>query len=412
MSKRGLVAALALIGLAAAAVAHLAGDRRVLEARLGASSLEAAAHYQCPMHPEIVADRPGTCPICGMTLQRVDDSTVGTRPDARPTDPNARAAVRPEARAPKFYRNPMRPDVVSPVPAKDEMGMDYVPVYDDGADAPTSDVPGHAAFTLSPERRQLIGVTTAPVERRPLAVEIRAVGRVAYDPKLYQAVVEYREAARSRDVLHESTLREAHAGADALIRGAHLRLRQLGLGDDQIAALTRDGSDPTALLLPGKSVWIYAQVYEHEAPLLRVGQTMTVTLPALPGERFTTTVAGIDPILDPATRTTRVRGLVATPAANLRPESFVDVTIAVPLGDQLAVPEDAVLDTGARAIVFVVRDDGTFEPRAVELGRAAAGYDEVRTGVVAGERVVTSANFLIDSESRFRAALAAYRGTH
>jgi multidrug efflux pump subunit AcrA (membrane-fusion protein) len=270
-------------------------------------------------------------------------------------------------------------------------------------------VPGHAAFTLSPERQQLIGVTKARVERRPLAVEIRAVGRVAYDPKLYQAVVEYREAVRSRHAISESSLREAHAGADALIRGARLRLRQLGLGDQQIAQLTRADADPTELLLPGKAVWVYAQVYEYEAPLVQPGQTMTVTSPALPGERFTTTVAAIDPILDPATRTIRVRGLVATPAATLRPESFVDVTIQVPLGDQLAVPEDAVLATGVHQVVFVVRDDGTFEPRAVELGRAAQGYYEARAGVAEGEQVVTSANFLIDSESRFRAALAAYQ---
>jgi hypothetical protein len=405
MSRRGIVAALALIALAAAVATHFAVDRRARDGGRDSTSSEVAAHYQCPMHPQIVSDQPGTCPICGMNLQRVED--------AARTPPPSELSTHEAARVPKFYRHPMRSDVVSPVPAKDEMGMDYVPVYDDdGAGTPANDVPGHAPFTLSPERRQLIGVTTAPVERRPLALEIRAVGRVAYDPKLYQALVEYREAARSRHVLHESTLREAQAGADALVRGASLRLRQLGLGDDQIAALTRDGSDPTALLLPGKSVWIYAQVYEHEAPLVRLGQTMTVTSPALPGTRFPTTVTAIDPILDPTTRTMRVRGLVATPEANLRPESFVDVVIAVPLGEQLAVPEDAVLDTGERALVFVVHDDGTFEPRAVELGQTAAGYAEVRSGLAEGERVVTSANFLIDSESRFRSALAAFRHTH
>jgi Cu(I)/Ag(I) efflux system membrane fusion protein len=156
-------------------------------------------------------------------------------------------------------------------------------------------------------------------------------------------------------------------------------------------------------------MWIYAQVYEYEAPLVAPGQAMVVTAPSLAGASFTTQVAAVDPVLDPMTRTVRVRGLLATPERNLRPESFVQVTIRVPLGEQLAVPEDAVLDTGDQRIVFVVREDGTFEPRSVELGREAGGYHEVREGLHEGERVVTTANFLVDSESRFRAALAAYQ---
>jgi len=366
---------------------------------------EGKAHYQCSMHPQIVSDQPGICPICQMKLQRVDDGDAGSQGAMLKDGPAADGAPR----APKFYRHPMRADVVSPVPAKDEMGMDYIPVYEDESAATAEDVPGHASFTLSRERQQLIGVTKARVERRPLEVEIRAVGRIAYDPKLYQAVVEYREAARSKRAVAGSTLPEAQSGAEALVRGARLRLRQLGLSEQQIGAVTKTTADPVELLLPGKSVWVYAQVYEYEAPLLKPGQTMVVTSPALPGERFTTEVMAVDPILDPMTRTTRVRGLVSTPEASLRPESFVDVVIRVPLGDQIAVPEESVLDTGEHQIVFTVKEDGTFEPRAVELGREAQGYYEVKTGLAEGDQVVTSANFLIDSESRFRAALAAYK---
>jgi len=109
------------------------------------------------------------------------------------------------------------------------------------------------------------------------------------------------------------------------------------------------------------------------------------------------------------TRTVRVRGLVASAGATLRPESFVDVKIRVPLGDKVALPQEAVLDTGEHRIVFVVRGEGRFEPRAVELGRKAGGYYEVLSGLDEGDAVVTSANFLIDSESRFRSALAAFR---
>jgi Cu(I)/Ag(I) efflux system membrane fusion protein len=318
------------------------------------------ARYQCAMHPQIVSDHPGVCPICGMKLRRVDE----------------------------------------PAPA----GTAAAPEPNGGG------VPGHAAFTLPTERQQLIGVTKAPVARRALDVEIRAVGRVAYDPGLYQAIVEYREAAQAGRALHASELPQARAGAVALLRGARLKLRQQGLSDAQIERLTRDRADPVELLLPGSAVWIYAEVYEYEAPLVAPGETMVVTAPSQPGRRFTTKVVAVDTILDPRTRTVRVRALLPTPNENLRPESWVDVTIHVPLGEVLALPQGAVLDTGEHQIVFVVKDDGTFEPRSVELGREAQGYYEVLSGVAAGEQVVTSANFLIDSESRFRAALAAFEG--
>jgi Cu(I)/Ag(I) efflux system membrane fusion protein len=119
-------------------------------------------------------------------------------------------------------------------------------------------------------------------------------------------------------------------------------------------------------------------------------------------------VASIDPILDAQTRTARVRALVSTPDAALRPESFVDVRIQVPLGRGLAVPRDALMDTGEHQFVFVVSGAGEFTPRAVTLGREAGEAYEVLAGLEPDEEVVTSANFLIDSESRFRAALAGF----
>jgi Cu(I)/Ag(I) efflux system membrane fusion protein len=188
-----------------------------------------------------------------------------------------------------------------------------------------------------------------------------------------------------------------------------LRLLQQGLSEDQVRALTKDNRDPVELLLPGDSVWVYAQVYEYEVPLVHPGQTMIVTVPSQPGREFHAKVAAVDAILDATTRTVRVRGLVSTPEKELRPESFVQVRIEVPLGEKLAVPTEAVLDTGDHQIVFVVEGEGRFEPRAVKLGRGAQGYYEVLDGLRDGDEVVTSANFLIDSESRFRAALATFK---
>jgi hypothetical protein len=346
--------------------------------------------YQCSMHPQIVSDEPGICPICRMTLTPVEEAPTASSGERKVVG----------------YRHPMRPDVISPTPATDEMGMAYIPIYEDESPPAAGSVPGHAPFTLSRERQQLIGVTRARVERRPLATAIRASGRVARDPMLYQAIIEYREAVTAKGQIKNSPWFEAHEGAEGLVRSAALKLRQQGLTPEQLAALGRDGAEPTNLLLPGMHAWVYAQVYEHELDLVRPGQPIVVTVPSLAGRTYDARVVAIDPTVDPATRTARVRALLATPEADLRPETFVQVTVEVPLGERLAVPKEAVLDTGARQIVFVVSGEGTFAPRIVRLGRDAQGYYEVLDGLAEGDEVVTSANFLIDSESRFRAALA------
>jgi Cu(I)/Ag(I) efflux system membrane fusion protein len=308
--------------------------------------------YQCPMHPQIIRHEPGTCPICGMTLQRVDEA----------------------------------------------------------APVPEPPVAGHAAFTLSAARQQLIGVTHAPAVRRALARDIRAAGTIANDPALYQALIEYREALRTRRALGGSTVHEAHEGAAAVVQATVLRLHRLGLGERELDALARAGVDPTTLILPGPHVWVYAQLYEEEAALVAPGQPMTVTTPALPGRDWNATVLAIDPVVSPTTRTVRVRALVDTPGGELRPDAYVTATLHVPLGDRLAVPREAVLDSGTRRIVFVTTPDGTFTPHEVTLGPLAQGYYAVQDGLAEGDEVVTSANFLIDSESRFRAAVSAFGG--
>ena len=171
--------------LAAVALAFLAG-RGFAPSHTGESSFTPAGPgaegklYQCSMHPQIVSREPGKCPICQMELEEVEEV---------PHEESANAAATHERRI-LFYRNPMNPDVTSPTPMKDEMGMEYVPVYSDEEARQGSDVPGHAAFTLTAERQQLIGVTRAKVTSKDLTKLIRTAGKVAYDPDLYRATIE------------------------------------------------------------------------------------------------------------------------------------------------------------------------------------------------------------------------------
>jgi Cu(I)/Ag(I) efflux system membrane fusion protein len=265
-------------------------------------------------------------------------------------------------------------------------------------------VPGHVAIVLSPERRQQVGVTTERVAVHPLVREIRAAATVGNDPDLYRALVEYREALATRRAIGASSLRESRSGAAALVDAAALRLRRVGIGPRELQAIA--GLDPTTFILPGAHVWVYARFFEEDVRFVTIGTALRVEVPALPERTYTATVLVIDPTVDAASRTVRVRALVATPEGELRPDAFATATLDVPFGTHLAIPRSAVIDTGRGRITFVDVGEGRLEPRPLRLGRTAGDRVEVLDGVAEGESVVTSANFLVDSESRLKAALA------
>ncbi len=283
-----------------------------------------------------------------------------------------------------FWRNPMDPQITSPVPMKDEMGMDYVPVYEKGS--------GRAnQVYISPEKQQLVGIKTEKVQRIRLVKRIEAAGRIAYDPDLYNAQSEFVQALV--------------ASSEELAAAARTRLLLLGMGEEEIARLARLKKADESLLLPGKSVWLYASVFEFEIPLIRAGQKITMTSASAPGKEFYGVIAAVSPVLDPATRTTQVRARIANLNGSLLPEMFVSAVIEVDLGRRLAVSRDAVLDSGNRQLVFIDRGNGYFEPAQIKAGLRTDNAIEVLSGVAAGDSVVTSGNFLIDSESRLRAVL-------
>jgi Cu(I)/Ag(I) efflux system membrane fusion protein len=270
-------------------------------------------------------------------------------------------------------------------------------------------LPGHAKLMLSPSRQQLIGVTKDKVLRRSLEKVIRAIGRISFDPDLVAAIEEYRQAAAGGSRGLQSTP-DAQRLRNSLIRSIAARLKLLGLSEAQIAELPGLTGPPTELLTgpKGGRVWVFADIFPSDLALVKTGHVLEARTSALPGRVFRGVVKAVDRVVSPTTRTALARALVQNPEGLLKPDMYLDVRIKVPLGVRLSVPTDAVLETGERQLAFVVHEDGAIEPRAVTLGRRGEDHVGIQAGLLEGETVITSANFLIDSESRLRSAVAAF----
>jgi Cu(I)/Ag(I) efflux system membrane fusion protein len=385
---------------------------------------------------------------------------------ARPTAKTTAAA--PAQKKVLFWVDSMNPAYKSDKPGKAPDGMDLVPVYDDAVTAaPSSDVAGYADVKLTPDRRQLIGVQTGMTEMRPLGRTVRTVGRVAVDEtRLYKISTKFDGyieklyvdvtgqpvrkgqplfSVYSPDLL--ATQQEyllamrAAKQSPSLLAAARQRLLLWDITPADIETLERTGAVRKSLTIdspvsgvvlnkiavqgarvtPGEPlfeianldrVWIQADVYESELPFIRLGATATTTLSYVPGRTWTGRVTFIAPTVDPMTRTVKVRSEFDNADGALKPDMFGDVVIQQPARNVIVVPDSAVLQTGTRSVVFVVAGDGTFEPREVSVGTKSDQFYEVRSGLRAGEKVVTQANFLIDSESRLKAALAGMSGGH
>ena len=406
---------------------------------------ESHATYYCPMHPSYTSDHPGDCPICNMRLVKKETSQEGPQPkhtmsdicylhncpklhDGRPcpmmvvakagekvTCPICGSHIVEAAEVAKpdtvlFWTDPMMPGYKSDKPGKSPMGMEMVPVYEEAGSAATGESAaptGYAPILLSPQKQQLIGVKTAPAQRKHLVKTIRSSGTIAHDPELYQAQAEYLQAIQALEQAKRSTTAEVISQAQRVVDSSEIRLKHLGLNDELLQETARLGTPQHSLLFahPGEAVWMYAQVYENDLPFVRVGQDVTVDITALPGQVFHGTIRAMDQMVNSATRTTRIRAQLENPEGQLKPDMYVNASIAVDLGDLLVVPAEAVFATGERHMVFVDKGRGLFEPRDVTVGARADADAAITTGLTEGESVVTSGNFLIDSESRLKAAL-------
>ncbi len=415
--------------------------------------------YTCGMHPQVIQPKPGLCPICGMKLVAIRKQPAMT---AEATGGGAGASAAAGPRKILYYKSTMSPGETSPGPAKDSMGMDMVPVYEGAARTAETD-----AISIDSVTRQNMDLRTGLVTNGPLRHTVRTVGVVdfneatmadvttkfkgwvetlyvdttgqqvhrgeplfeVYSPELYSAQTEFVLA------MNEAASKGG-GGAELIEKSALDKLRYFDVSDAQIAELQKtrqvkktlqviaplDGIVVEKTVVAGQMVdagqrlyrladlglvWVYAQIYEEELPYIRLGQEVTVTLTYLPDRKFRGRVTYLYPTVDDKTRTARVRMEFHNPGFFLKPGMFATVELSAELTPAaVLVPDLAVLRSGAKNTVFVALDGGRFAPRTVVLGpRAEHGMYQVLSGLSAGERVVISGQFLLDSESQLREAI-------
>ena len=369
-----------------------------------------------------------------------------------------------------FWRNPMNPEITSPVFTQDEMGMDYLPVYTDGGD----DSEPAGTVTIDPVVVQNIGVRTAQATRQTLTRRLNALGRIdfneerlarlhpktsgwieelrieetgtkvkhdtillsIYSPDLVAAQREYLVALENWEKTRKSGVSPLKRSAKRVLESARERLELFDVPEHQIHELNRDRkikkqlhihspfngrvmhigaregqfvspSDELYLIADLSRIWVHVDVYEDELAWIELGDQAEMTVRAAPGKVFRGQVSFIHPALDGQTRTVRVRLEFDNPNLTLKPGMFANVTLDVdPQPDAIVVPSQAVVRSGAREQVFVVRAPGKFEPREVLLGFSSNGMTQILEGVSENDEVVTSSQFLIDSESKLREATA------
>lgn len=406
--------------------------------------------YTCGMHPEIIQDHPGTCPICGMDLVPL----------------NAGASTAPTGeRKVAYWVAPMDPNYISDKPGKSPMGMDLVPVYEDELQA--------GVIKIDPTTVQNIGVTAEPVQRRDLFVSIRTNGIVKtaedseyrvnpkvsgwieklyvsrtgdivkkgeplleiYSPELVAAQQEYLLAVETARSLQFSGLTRVSEGSEKLLNSARRRLQLWDISDDQISALENTGEVRRTLTLHSpvngivlhknavegtavkagtdlftiadlNPIWVTAQIFEYELPWVQTGDMTDISSPYDPALTLQGRVDYIYPYVDNKSRTVAVRIILPNPNLSLRPEMYVDVDIkTAPHRNALSVPKSSVIRSGKRDVVFVVVGEGKYVPREVKLGVEAGVYYEILDGLAENMQVVTSAQFLLDSEATLQEAV-------
>ena len=406
-------------------------------------------YWTCTMHPSVHAKDPGNCPICSMTLVPVlkrdtsggvppatNEQTANTPTEKKSGDmegmPGMSGGVRGAVHeTPTEFRVPME--------RQQQIGVTYATVETKPLNHTIRAVGRVAPDTQRVWRVvaraggyvQELGVS-APGE----VVKKGQVLMTLYSPELLTTQRELIDLLRMRDNSPKGA-HSARADAQSLIESAERRLRLWNITDEQVAKIeqTRHAEESLPILAkmdgvvqalpvtqgmtiaPGNTlvdvadlsvVWVWGEFYQEELPMLKVGQKVTVTSDSYPDERFKGQLSLVDPFIDDVKRTGRVRLDIQNPELKLKPEMYVDVLLEMNMGKSLVVPVSAIMPTGKHNIAFVDKGEGKLEPRFLELGGKYGNVYAVRSGLKEGERVVASANFLIDAESKIQGALKSW----
>jgi RND family efflux transporter MFP subunit len=384
--------------------------------------------YHCPMHPSFHSDKPGNCGICGMRLVPDDDA-------AHPAGAPPQAEGAPPASMPM--------GTINVSPEKQQLiGVRY------GTVEMAAGIHNFRAAGKVAADETRVAKVQSKVEGWIDKVHVNFIGKLVekgqplltlYSPEMLATQQEYLLALKSRNIMKGSPLRSSLEQSDSLVVAARRRLELWDLGEAQIEEIARTGepvknitlySPITGYVMERKAfpkqritpetelytvvdlskVWIMADVFQNEAPMIREGMPARVTPSYGGGQTFSARVNYIQPQVDSMTRTLKVRLEADNPALALKPDMFVDVDFQVAMPRRLVVPAEAVLDAGLKKTVFVDRGNGYLEPRQVETGEQIGDRVEITKGLKAGERIVTSGNFLIDSESQLKAAAGGMAG--
>ena len=386
----------------------------------GAKKAENAKElYTCPMHPFIIKDKPGSCPICGMTLVK---KIEGTKADAKTMDMLGHVSMSPT----QMVITNVATTEVRTMPLDKEINAVGIVQYDQRRQAKVT------AWVGGRLDRLIVNAVGDYVTKGKPVAEV-------YSPDLVAAQQEYLLALRSRDRLKESPIASISQGGAGLVSSAKQRLLLLGVKEQQLADLEKGGQpniklpiytplsgvviekmalqgqyvntgDPLFAIADLSTVWVEVEVYENEFPFVKLGQRVEVSSQSYPGKTFSGRVAFIYPFLDPKTRTVKVRVEIPNPGLKLKPDMFVNAKVKAPLGGVLAVPVAAVIDTGKRQVAWVEMKPGMFEPRDVKVGARAGDYVQILEGLKVGEKVASSGGYLIDSEAQLKGGAGGHAG--